>query len=486
MFTAKNYNYYRETKKYKKVTTWDSGSKQKYLVVNMTNVTDGLPSTHTELRQYLHYDVIQEGIEVGVEQLDSMDLTNCNVYLIIEGSTDTPVDTDLLTRIEQVWNKKITDENGQSYSLTDFYTEPHIVENLYIREDHKPVSVDGENYDIGQHLYDNDRVLYNDLDERMYTINQIVNDLLYKNPGTYTFTVFDLKVPQHIGLYRRKANAAVREIVDFELRINASTPSYDATDTNLDLHYKIAWTPHNYTDDGINDQNITQGEFWTNCTQMTYNNTLPLIYQEQCALIEANLQQYWNEAYSASLLCDIFVPSDWRLKSDKVPNHYEIITRCHINKEKATAIYADTISSAIASTMASHKISTQTALNVTMTVNNGVINIYKASYNSGGNNVTMYCTDEFTLQPGYYYMRDPLCPAGVTPGPQMADTDPRGARFGVAHLIGTTNYDTDGWDGHSSLTSGWLTSEWRGIQLATTPIKLMFILKSNKQKVTLL
>ena len=325
LFNAEGYNYYRETKQYKKVTTWDSDSKQKYLVVDMTNVTDGLPSSHTELRQYLHYDVIQEGIEVGVEQLNTMDLTNRNVYLIIEGSVDTSVSSDLLTRIGQIWNEKITNENGQLYSLNSFYTKPHIVENLYIREDHKPVSIDGENYDVGQHLYDNVRVLYNDLDERMYTINQIINDLLYKTPGTYTFKIFDLGIPQHIGLYRRKANAAVCEIVDFELHINSSNPSYDATDDNLGLHYRIQWTQHSYGGDIMTTNNLTQGEFWVECTKMTYANTLPVIYQEQCALIEANLQQYWNEAYAASLLCDIFVPSDWRLKADKVPNHYEVI-----------------------------------------------------------------------------------------------------------------------------------------------------------------
>jgi hypothetical protein len=329
-----------------------------------------------------------------------------------------------LTRIGQVWDKKITNENGQLYSLNSFYTEPHIVENLFIREDHKPVSIDGQNYDIGQHLYDNVLVLYNDLDERMYTINQIVNDLLYKNPGTYTFRIFDLGIPQHIGLYRRKANAAVREIVDFELYIDSSNPSYDATDDNLGLHYRIQWAQHSYGGDIMTTKNPTQGEFWTECTKMTYANTLPVIYQEQCALIEANLQQYWNEAYAASLLCDIFVPSDWRLKTDKVPNHYEIINYGKLSIDRATQVYNDTISPTIASTMPNHKLSTQSALNVTMTVNNGIINIHKDSYNSNNYNVVMYCTDEFTLQPGYYYMRDPLCPAGVTPGPQIAYTDP--------------------------------------------------------------
>jgi hypothetical protein len=179
-------------------------------------------------------------------------------------------------------------------------------------------------------------------------------------------------------------------------------------------------------------------------------------------------------------LCDIFVPSDWRLKTDKVPNHYEIINYGKLSVDRATQVYNDTISPAIASTMPNHKLSTQSALNVTMLVNDGVINIHKDSYNSNNYNVVMYCTDEFTLQPGYYYMRDPLCPAGLTPGDVASDS--RGARLGVAHLIGTNNYDTDGWDGHSRPEKGWLTSEWREF-LVTAPIKLMFILKSNKSKV---
>ena len=325
LFQAENYSYYRETKQYKRVTTWDSNSKQKYLVVDMTNITNDLLSSHTELRQYLHYDIIQEGIEVGVEQLNTMNLTNRNIYLIIEGNTDTPIDANLLTRIGQVWNDKITDENGQSYSISSLYTEPSIVENLYIREDHKPVSIDGEDYNLGEHLYNNVKIIYNDLDERMYTINQIVNDLLYKNPGTYTFRIFDLDIPQHIGLYRRKANNAVREIVDFELHIDSLWSSYTASDPILNLQYRIKWTKRYYGGDIMTTKNPTQGEFWAECTKMTYKNNLPIIYQEQCALIEANLQQYWNEAYAASLLCDIFVPSDWRLKIDKIPNHYQVV-----------------------------------------------------------------------------------------------------------------------------------------------------------------
>lgn len=67
----------------------------------------------------------------------------------------------------------------------------------------------------------------------------------------------------------------------------------------------------NYTFSGTEIENLgsmNKGTFW-----YRYHNYLeqPAL-NEEAAIIETQLSTYWNEAYSASLLCEYFLPSTWQ------------------------------------------------------------------------------------------------------------------------------------------------------------------------------
>lgn len=101
--------------------------------------------------------------------------------------------------------------------------------------------------------------------------------------------------------------------VDFKYSDNKTkSEELDNPDTHyLEVEHQGITYKTNYTFSGTEVEdlgNISKGTFW-----YRYHNYLeqPALVEE-AAIIETQLSTYWNEAYSASLLCNYFLPSTWQ------------------------------------------------------------------------------------------------------------------------------------------------------------------------------
>lgn len=67
-----------------------------------------------------------------------------------------------------------------------------------------------------------------------------------------------------------------------------------------------------------NITDITKGKFWC-----LYHSKIdnPILFEEAAA-IETQLTQHWQQAYSASLYCDYFLPESWQMRTNGDTNHY--------------------------------------------------------------------------------------------------------------------------------------------------------------------
>lgn len=284
-----------------------------------------------DLNQYRDYDIIKKGkIQSKAEVLNTYP-TNPNegedwedwavyFWLIVDGTLN-ELTGSVEKQIDSVFSETLANEYGFIYDIDDFYNSSGIVENLYYIEERvrlTPASL-GDGYSIRDHLLDNKYEFYNEKEERVYTINQLFGNLTYKNPQSYTYYTFDNTIPQPVRLYQYNNESVIPDIINYEL--DASTPGIhtgDADSPYADFKYTI--TAINQTATAS-----TNGELWYQYTvEESSQDELPL--REQAALIESNLQMYWNEAYAASLLCDVFVPEEWRVKNDKVVNHFNVVT----------------------------------------------------------------------------------------------------------------------------------------------------------------
>ena len=323
---------YSQTKTYTYVEYTDIPATSSYLFLEVkANSNYSVPSKNNnpdDLNQYRDYDWIRLGTIKSGEQIHKDYPTNPNnstsgvtrnvyFYRIIDGVLS-DLSTNVTTCINEIWSNTISNKYGVIYDINDLYDAVGIVENLYYIEERvklSPASL-GDGYNIKDHLLDNTYEFYNDKEERVYTINQLFGNLMYKKPQSYTYYLFDRTIPQTIRIYRYNNQSIVPDIISYE--IDASVDgNHTGTAPYADFQYNINSTPISY--------NVTtNGDFWNKFTNaQTGGDTLPL--REHAALIESNLQLYWNEAYAASLLCDIFVPDEWRLKQDKVINHFNVV-----------------------------------------------------------------------------------------------------------------------------------------------------------------
>lgn len=85
--------------------------------------------------------------------------------------------------------------------------------------------------------------------------------------------------------------------------------------------------------------NISNGHFW-----YLYHSAInqPLLF-ETAAAIETELTQYWEQAHSASLYCEYFLPSSWQPQSDGDANYFSnnIITTVLDGNQSVTPILSN-------------------------------------------------------------------------------------------------------------------------------------------------
>lgn len=72
---------------------------------------------------------------------------------------------------------------------------------------------------------------------------------------------------------------------------------------------------HSYQEDRNNYHN---GDFWYHHIKNDNNK----LYQEKALVIEQQLTEYWQQAYSASKYCDFFIPEHWQFQMGLVENKY--------------------------------------------------------------------------------------------------------------------------------------------------------------------
>lgn len=318
-------------------------------------------TTNHTLDPYLSYDIINKGTLMSKQEVQNLSTgetpatkdTKYVVYYITNGylhdfspneqirdigqgetANDVPV---VAKSIEEMFSKDITDNYGKHFNINDFQHENGIVEGLYYIEQDVRMSPDAikqaDGFALRDNLQTNTYEWYNEDDERVYTINQLLGHLLYKNPQTYTYYTFDTTINQYVRLYRYNCHSITPDVINYNFDISdcdvddhSVSQSYTGYAPYQDFSYTVTITPHDST---IGGNYPTNGDFWYAYTVgYTYDSSnVPTPLLEHAALIESNLQLYWNEARAASLLCDIFVPDEWRIKQDKVQNHFEVVIK---------------------------------------------------------------------------------------------------------------------------------------------------------------
>lgn len=308
------------------------------LVIDLLNPDFYTHSFGETLNQYSDYDIINKGIilnrtqvlQLPVEDIDEDDDVDEDdfdkkyaVYYIIDGVLE-DLSTSISTKINQIFTETITDQYGKQFNISELQSKPHIVEKLYYIEQEVKMTPAALQYDLRNHLQDNIYEWYNSKDERVYTINQLLGNLLYKVPQIYTYYTFDKQINQYVRMYRYNYQSVTPDIINYQFNIESSATSINGYAPYTDFNYDVTITEHSST----LVSNPTNGDFWYEYT-LGDSSLIPL--REHAALIESNLQLYWNEASAASLLCDIFVPDEWRIKQDKVVNHFEVAIKTNTN-----------------------------------------------------------------------------------------------------------------------------------------------------------
>ena len=314
-FNSNNYKY-RLDKTYKFLSNFDVDNlndRQKqatYLIVEQSI------GVERNLNQFLDYDIIREGKIVSGNQIED---GNIYVYQIIDGILDT---VDSLSSIEY---DTICDQYGFNYTLSELYDKEGVVENLYYIEQGVSLSPyalkEQTQYVLKDHLLDNTYEWYNDNNERVYTINQIFGNLLYKQSQTYSIDVFDTSIPYVIRAYRYNNKSITPDVLNIEIVPDELGSTPQSIGGYEDFKVSCIKAIHS-----ISIDDATNGDFWYYCTT---NSDVPVPFLEYSAQIESNLQLYWNEAYAGSLLCDIFVPSAWQIMEEKVDNFFNVIIPIH-------------------------------------------------------------------------------------------------------------------------------------------------------------
>lgn len=436
---------YRVTKTYKKISAAaDIQLNATYLMVEKSKLNKTITD---DLDQYINYDIINAGTLInGRVAMSKISDTNYYFFQVIDGiianlssgTRDSIIDA-FYNSLVDVWGNRLNDIN-------DYATEQGIVNGLYIIRERSRFTPESINYNLLDHLYDNTYELYNEQEERVFTINQIFNNLTYKKPQSYTFTTFSLdsKIPVRmyrynegsvlpyifnydldlsstntedvlalpdaqasaVGVTARVVNGKItlsgtatsdaplfingisipsgdycmyvfnnfattsgfyvglrynggssvnltycecknkNDIVPFTIGTNAATTfvirvkngqNYDGFTLSPvvvrsnsiqgyapydDLFYKVSIAK----DSGITlPSNPTNGDFWYAYANRTTTEQNLIPFYEHSALIESTLQQYWNEAYSSGLLCDICVPPEWRIREDRNINYFDVV-----------------------------------------------------------------------------------------------------------------------------------------------------------------
>ena len=308
---------YRLTKTYRYTTSIDSDLS--YLVVPNNFAVE------RDLNQYIDYDIIEKGEIISGDAVQRYSLSPYTFYQVIDGRLNDlsdVVEDDIL----DIFTGNPVQSNGKTFALQDFMSSEGIVQNLYHLKTSvriSPSSIEDRSeednkYNLKNHLLDNTYELYNDRDERVYTINQLIGNLVYKEAQFYTYYTFDTTTPYSVKLYRYNNASVVPDVINFNLDTTHTTQT-DPNYPDLQLRFEIT-SARSFEGD-----NPTLGAFWYNgIVNKGFDGIEPLL--EYAALIESNLQLYWNEAYAASLSCNIFVPSEWRPKTDGAENHYKVVT----------------------------------------------------------------------------------------------------------------------------------------------------------------
>ena len=169
--------------------------------------------------------------------------------------------------------------------------------------------------------------------ERVYTILQMIDmgNFYYIKNDTYEENTLDniyeftTQVYLHQEKYTKKdnewfldtdiANTFIKEAYHkFNFKVNNPYTIYIEDINGLEY----SRTCELNSTEGTPIGNITNGHFWYLYHSAT---NLPLLF-ETAAAIETELTKYWEQAYSASLYCEYFLPSSWQAQTDGDVNHF--------------------------------------------------------------------------------------------------------------------------------------------------------------------
>lgn len=333
---------YRVTKNYTRINPSQISNykKNSFLIVDPATLPDD--RQNIDLDQYIDYAAISSGKQYSYYQLNSEIYREKNIYVITSGQINEFENPNELGNLEdpisyqdfirKFFESTLVDTEGVEFTIEEQMKQDGIVKNLYTLTKKVSVSIDtlqndGTNYILKDHLQNNFFTLYNEKDEQVYTINQVIDHLCYKLPQTFIYHVFNTQTPYYIRLYRSNYNNTSPDIISYELDLS-DLPLPEAPGDIINYENQSGYFPYEDFKYDVEIKKLdmgsykTNGEFWYKVTSSS-NPIDPLL--ERCAIIESDLQMYWEEAHSSSLLCDIFVPSDWRVKIDDITNNFDVM-----------------------------------------------------------------------------------------------------------------------------------------------------------------
>lgn len=239
--------------------------------------------------------------------------------VVYHGDTDLPLTIEELTIEGDDHLFYIPEKDGQLRKVSDLI--------IAHQQDETPVDywANRDNY----HWYATPA-----LESRTYTVSQILSEdsglsYYYINNSTLNTSEvlrsnWEFTKNFTINLWTYELNADKTIIINDLVQNLPVTVTFNANQLSpsIEVHSvtgrNLTITITRNTQESIQIGNLSNGEFW-----YRFHNRLDIPdLLEKVIVIETELTNYWNQAYTASQYCEWFIPPTWTTESDKNTNYF--------------------------------------------------------------------------------------------------------------------------------------------------------------------
>ena len=249
----------------------------------------------------------------GVLQYQNNQDKNNGLLKIVQGDNEVIV---ALCELRNYTLEQVTVGNfDYSKPFYDSYNTPinmlkeeGIVVGLYKKPDDFILA---DNFDISKIYYIKENNEYSQL----YTILSLpLNNCYYKPDNSYISTFDSNNITNFtIDLTRQDKKTLEQSTISVTLDFTGN----NTINVRIDDFDALIFTKE-ITDLNINQIIKTNGDFWYNY----YRDIDNPVFNARAAGIEAQLTEYWNQAYVASKYCDYFLPETWTISIEGVANQF--------------------------------------------------------------------------------------------------------------------------------------------------------------------